>query len=60
MVPKGESKFKLDLEKVDEVGGLGIAKNGSVSYDIICKLVMQETIDRLKLERGGARNKLSP
>lgn len=45
MVQKDKSKFELDLEKVDEVGGLGITKNGSVSYDIICKLLMQETID---------------
>lgn len=59
MVQKDESKFELDLEKVSEVGGLGIAKNGSVSYDIICKLLTQETID-WNLKEEGSRNKLSP
>lgn len=51
MVQKDESKVELAPEKVGAVGGLGIAKNGNVSYDIICKLLMQETVDRLKLER---------
>lgn len=40
MVCKDGSRFELDLEKVDDVGGLGIAKNDSVSCDIICKLLM--------------------
>lgn len=51
MVQKDVSKVELALEKVGEVGGLGIARNGSVSYGIICKRLTQETVDRLQFER---------
>lgn len=38
-----EVGLNLILKKSGWIGGLGIARNGNVSFDIICDLLMQET-----------------
>lgn len=55
------SRLKRDPEEVEGTGGLEIAKTGNVSFDIICQLLMQETIDRWRLlKEEGTRNDSIP